>query len=49
MLTEKDKAWLEQKQILDEVSQACYTVGSCSLCSAKESCYLQPNDFRDAA
>lgn len=48
-LTESEKQWLKQKEILDEVSEVCYTVGSCEDCYAKESCYLWPNDYRDAA
>lgn len=49
MLTEAEKKWLKQKENLDEVSEICYTVGSCEDCYAKESCYLWPNDYRDAA
>lgn len=46
MLTEADKKWLKEKQAR---SVMCYTFRNCGDCPYKETCYLWPNDYKDAA
>lgn len=49
MLTEAEKKWLKEKRVRNECFVRCYTVGNCMLCSGQKTCYLWPNDFKDAA
>lgn len=49
MLTEAEKKWLKKKSYYKQFPVNCYKTYKCSECPHKETCYLWPNDFKDAA